>query len=472
MWRRFIRRGALVSIGALLALELAVRLAPYPVDRLGAGFRDSVRIRARDGALLREAVNGDGHRAEWRTLSEISPLVAEATVAVEDARFWRHPGVDLIGVARATVGNLIAARVTSGASTLTMQLSRLVRPHPRTLGWKLWEMFDALRIERAVSKEVVLEQYLNRAPYGAGTVGVEAASRRYFGKPSRHLSLGEAALIAGLPKGPSVLSPFHNPDGARRRQVKVLDRMLATGRIDEAMHRRALETEMIYTPRPPSPVALHFTEMVRKRAHRRGDIVSTLDADLQSDLEAMARHHVDAHRDVGLTNAAVVVLENETCAVRGLVGSVDYWDPDHGAVNGALARRQPGSTLKPFTYGLAFERDFTPASVVPDVETRYVNAAGSWFSPRNFSGRFTGPVMLADALGRSLNVPAIRITQALGPDAFAPTASRSKARGGPETEAKQTVPRRASGFCRRGLECIADRGRTGYKRRLVGLYVR
>ena len=476
--RGLARLALIATLGALVIAvgpEIVQRCFPYPVEDLRAGLPDSLRIRDRHGALLREAVNDRGQRARWTPLEALSPWVVEATVAVEDQRFEHHAGVDAIGVARAAYQNLRALRLVSGASTLTMQLARLVHPERRARRrspWgKLWEAYDALRIERAVSKTTILEQYLNRAPYGAGTIGVEAASHRYFGKPSLHLSLAEAALLAGLPKGPSVLNPLRFPEAARARQRTVLRRLRATGRISEPAHVQALSEPLNLTRTVPPPLAMHFTEMVVRQARQRvrqkinsadcaairpgfkapdgehtlavcdlegnaeagtkgkqdvlfvfgrtprgeaGDLVTTLDGDLQRDLEALTREHVASLADRGLSNAAVVVVDNQTCAIRALIGSTDFWDADQGSVNGALALRQPGSTLKPFTYALAFERGDSPATVVPDVETHYRNRDDAQFTPQNFGRTFSGPVRMAEALGRSLNVPAIRTARRVG----------------------------------------------------------
>jgi penicillin-binding protein 1C len=409
---------ALVALPAVAwaAIELVARCGRYAVGEL-AHDAGSTRIYDARGRLLREAVGEGGVRAEWMPLARISPYLVEATIAVEDARFRAHDGVSWRSVARATGQAVRHGHAVSGASTLTMQVVRLVRPHGRGIAGKLGEMVDALRLERAASKEAILEQYLNRSPYGADTIGVEAASRRYFGKPSAHLSLAEAALIAGLPQAPSRLDPLAHITAARTRQRLVLDRMIAAGAIDDDHYRRALAEELHFAAAPAVPVAMHFTDWVLAR-HAGPRIDTTLDGDLQTDVEHMVAAHVSAHALSGMTDAAVVVLDNERCGVLAMVGSPDYRDPRGGAVNGALAKRQPGSTLKPFTYALAFEHGDTPASVVADVETRYGAADGFLFAPQNYSQTFSGPVMMDAALGRSLNIPAMRVLAKIGPQAL------------------------------------------------------
>ncbi len=403
----------LLTLIAALGLELTLRATPFDTARLD-GFSESRRLLDARGRLLREAVNASGARARWTELDDISPLVAGAVVAVEDARFSRHAGVDPAGVARAVLDSAARGRVVSGASTLTMQLSRLLFRHPRSARGKLAQALGALRIERAVSKRVILEQYLNRAPFGAGTVGVEAASRRYFGKPSRHLSLAEAALLAGLPQAPTALNPLRHEPAARQRQRHVLERMLEVGAIDAEAYERACRQPLRLTPEPAPPAALHFTDYVLAHRPPAGDVHTTLDSGLEKRLERMVAEHVRAFASGGLTNAAVVVLDNERCEILAMVGSTGYWQGASGAVNGALARRQPGSALKPFTYALGFERLYTPATVVADVETRYPGAGGTLYRPRNYSEELSGPILMAEALGRSLNVPAVRVANGVG----------------------------------------------------------
>lgn len=402
--------GGLTLCGGLVALS-----RPLPVEALQERPA-SWRVVDRDDRLLREVVGPDGLRARWAALDEISPWVIAGTVAVEDRRFYRHPGVDAVGVGRAALASARAGRVVQGASTLTMQLARLVQHHPRSPGGKVAQAIDAVRLERALDKDAILEQYLNRAYYGAGAVGVEAASLRTFGKPSRHLSLAEAALIAGLPQLPGARHPSRDPAGAVARQRQVLDAMLTTGAITAAQHARAIAEPLSLRDGRITPEAMHFVDHVMASDPPPGVVRTTLDRDLQRQIQRMTRDHVAALSSGGLRQAAVVVLEHEDCAVSAMVGSADWWAEPDGRINGALALRQPGSALKPFAYGLAFEGRYDPASVVADVPTQYLDGVGALMRPRNYSERFTGPVLMGEALGRSLNVPAIRTANAVGID--------------------------------------------------------
>lgn len=406
--------GAGVVIVVLALGAAAVHVVGFDVQRAAAQREESWRIIDAEGRLLREAVGGTGLRSRWTPLAEISTLVQQSTVAVEDQAFFEHLGVDYGAVVRAAFSNLSARQIVSGASTLTMQLARMLRPHPRTLTGKLGEVVDAHRLELTLAKHEILEQYLNRASYGAGTVGVEAASQRYFGKPSLHLSLAEASLLAGLTQAPTRLNPLLDLDAARRRQQHVLDRLAATGQATSGEIARARTEELTLLREAPRPVAMHFTDYVLGLGPPSGEIRTTLDGDLQSLLGPMLTDHVQRLERGGLTNAAVVVLDSASCNIEAMVGSAAYWSADAGSVNGALARRQPGSALKPFTYALALEKGFSPASVLPDIETRYGDPKGRMYEPRNYDGRFSGPVLMADALGRSLNVPAIHLAREVG----------------------------------------------------------
>ncbi|HET8541434.1 MAG TPA: penicillin-binding protein 1C [Anaeromyxobacter sp.] len=410
------RAGAIAaaSFGLLLLVRAGAALRPFPRADLAHGPAQSSRISDRTGVVLREVVGDGGVRARWVPISEIPPRVVAATLAAEDRRFHRHGGVDLVAAVRAAGQNLAARRVVSGASTLTMQLARLVRGHGHSAAGKLAQAFDAWRIEAALGKAEILEQYLNRAPYGAGTVGVEAASERYFGKPVQHLSLAEAALLAGLPQAPTTLNPLRGPERAVARQRVVLARMRAEGLATREEVAAAAAEPLRFAAAPPAPVAMHFTDWVLSGRTGPGDVRTTLDLELQRQVEGLATAHVRALSRGGLTQAAVVVLDNATCDVLAMVGSTDYWSGRAGSVNGALAPRQPGSALKPFVYALAFDRGFTPASVVADVPTQYLDARGLVMRPRNYSERFSGPVLMGEALGRSLNVPALRVANAVG----------------------------------------------------------
>ncbi len=429
MRRTAIGVGAAVIVAAS-ALLIRVLTIGLPADlRVHASTSPSIRFVDRDGKALREVRADDATRASWVALDDVGPLVARAVLAAEDQRFYRHPGVDPVAVARAALSDAAAGRVVSGASTLTMQLARLVRPHRRTLLGKIDEAAFALRIEASLSKRDILEQYLNRAPFGAGVRGIDAASRYWFDKAPRDLSLAEAATLAAIPRGPAVYAIDRHPERVVRRRDRIVERMLHAGWIAREEAERAEREPLVARPGKGGFGAPHLVEELRRGAgplwpRAVGDtparatverIETTLDAALQKEVELATRQQVAALRGKHVTAASVVVLDNASGDVLAYVGSQDFADEAGGGQNdGVQALRQPGSTLKPFVYGLAMERlGWTAATLLPDVELRVAVPDGTYM-PMNFDERYHGPVRLRDALGSSLNVPAVWAAEQVG----------------------------------------------------------
>lgn len=411
---------------AALATGVAVAVTPLPAALAGkearaSGGEDSIRVTDRDGNVLREARAGDGAKAEWLRLEDMGPLVPEVLLAAEDRRFYAHPGVDPIALARAAAADVAARHVVSGGSTLTMQLARAVQPHARTLFGKLGEMIVALRIEASLSKREILEQYLNRVSFGPGLRGVASASQAYFDKPPRALGLAEAALVVGLARGPSYYELTRHADRAVARRNRVLDRMQARGAIAADAASRARSEPLALQKRVAAFGAPHFVRglldgslvsiqpgLSAALAPPVAAIETTIDSALQRTAEAAAEQTISALGPKHVTAASVLVVDNESGDVLAYVGSPDFFDVERGGQNdGVRAERQPGSTLKPFVYGLAMERlGFTGATVLPDVELHLRTGAYD-YSPHDYDERFRGPVRLREALGNSLNVPAV-----------------------------------------------------------------
>jgi penicillin-binding protein 1C len=416
-----------------LALSVTAAFTPLPQE-LSAPAPASVRAVDRTGRLLREVRAGDGKRARPIPLDEMGTAIERAMIAAEDRRFYDHHGVDPRALARAFAQNLWHRRVVSGGSTLTMQLARTLRPRPRTLAGKWREAALALRIEWSLPKRRILEEYLNRVDFGPNLRGVGAASQAYFDKPPRALSLAEAALLAGLPRGPSLYALTRRPELAKKRRDRVLDRMEAAGvaGADEIASARA--EPVIAQKEGAAFGAPHLVqglvdgslakaqegllEAIQKPGIDR--VETTIEGPLQRAAEAATLASIHALAGRHVSAGAVVVIDNATGDVLAYVGSPDFFDEARlGQNDGARALRQPGSALKPFLYALAMERlGFTAATVLPDVELHVPVEGGGDFAPRNYDDKFRGPVRLRQALGNSLNVPAVWTIEQVGVEAF------------------------------------------------------
>ncbi len=420
--RLLLRRAALAVAAAALAVEVALRLTPLPAA-LAAGTISSTEFLDREGRPLRTLLVNERRFARRCELRDVSPHLLSATIAAEDQRFFKHPGVDPFALARAIASAVRKGEPGSGASTITQQLVKLASPGPRPVRRKLAEMWLALRVERAWSKECILAEYLNRLDYGDLQTGIGAASRHYFSKPPSDLSAAEAAFLAGLPRAPSRLNPHAHLDAARARQQWVLARMVATGGLDADAHARAVAEPLRLASPGREWAAPQFVDLLLSRRGlvppEGGPVRTTLDLPLTRFVERSLRDQIRKIADKHATSAAAVVIDNATGDVLALAGSDDDFQPGTGGVNGAWSVRSPGSAVKPFTYLLALERGANPCSVVADVPTDWPTPDGL-YRPNNYNHRFYGPVSLRFALGNSLNIGAIRVLElAGGPEALA-----------------------------------------------------
>jgi penicillin-binding protein 1C len=395
--------------GAVLAAFL---LWPYPAERLDASALGSTRVVDRHGQLLHEIPSAAGGYSRWVTLDAVSPHVVTLTLSAEDALFRWHPGIDPSGFARALWLNARAGRFAYGGSTITQQLAKNLDPAPRTLLGKLHEARDALRLELALSKDQILEQYLNRVYYGRQAHGIEAASQRFFGKPAGRLELDEAALLAILPRAPTAYDPARFPERARERRAHVLGRLAERGLIDRARAEQAAAAPFRLVSATNPAEARHVLDALRSAARpaESSVVTTTIDLELEKRLRLRLREHLADLERKQVDQASLVVIDNATGDVLAMVGSRDYGDREAlGAVNASLAHRPPGSTLKPFVYALAVESGAHGSTPVFDVPT-------SWrgFRPRNAGLSHHGLVSLREALGSSLNVPAVRAADEIG----------------------------------------------------------
>ncbi|MDW8369811.1 MAG: penicillin-binding protein 1C [Geminicoccaceae bacterium] len=409
------RRLALWIAGGLAALAAGLfaldSTFPPPLDRLE---RTSTLVVDRHGRLLRPFATAEG---TWRLplrLDEVAPFYLDLLIAIEDRRFWWHPGVDPLAVLRAVAQAIRHGRAVSGASTLSMQLARLLEPRPRTLSAKLVESLRALQLEWRLGKRGVLEAYLRLAPMGGNLEGVRAASLAWFGHEPARLSEAEAALLVALPQAPARLRPDLFPERARRARDRVLAKAAQAGLIDAAGLRAAQASAVPIARRPMPFSAPQFAERRARTAPSGGLVPTTLDGDLQRTLERLARAELD--RLPPPVDLAILVVEHGTGAIRAWIGSGDWGDPRRaGKLDLARAVRSPGSTLKPFVYGLAFDARLAhPGTLVRDQALRFDD-----YAPGNFEGGFDGDLSLRDALQRSLNLPAVLLADRLGPVAIA-----------------------------------------------------
>ncbi|MCD6471742.1 penicillin-binding protein 1C [Candidatus Aerophobetes bacterium] len=407
------------SLGFILILLGVSLYIPFPRKVLEPASIVSLRILDRNGYLLREVLSDEEGRGRWISFQEISKNIISATLAAEDSRFYEHSGIDIRAISRAIIQNIRARRVISGGSTLSQQVIKNIYHFPRNWFWKIVEIWYAVRLETSLSKDEIITQYLNRIPYGNQTFGVNAASRFYFDKPPSHLSLAEAAFLAGLPRGPSIYNPYRHFLRAQKRQREVLQRMLNKGMITQEEYKRAFKEPLNLVAPEIAFRAPHFCDFVlskipSKKRQNISLIRTTLDFQLQKDVEAILKNYVKSLKKWDVTNAAALIMDNKRGEVLSFVGSADFFNSSHsGQVDGVVSLRQPGSALKPFTYALALEQRMTPATLIADVEI-HIQTKEIDYVPRNYDGKFHGLVRLREALACSYNVPAIKVLEKIG----------------------------------------------------------
>jgi penicillin-binding protein 1C len=417
------RKTAYVVAFFSLTFCLWVRLGPIPSHLLDDRRLTSTVIVDRSGIPLYEALSGDGTRNVALNAGALPSALVAATVAAEDRRFWSHPGIDPVAMLRALERDLLELEIVEGGSTISQQAAKLLlnRQTPRRrrgVAAKIHEAVLALRLEHRFSKQEILALYLNLAAYGNQIVGAERASRAYFGCSASMLTPAQAAFLAGLTQRPTGFNPYRAPDAAMARQRSVLQRMSAAGALSPDQLREAQAERLTFTHEQTPFGAPHFVEMVLAGLGERHPprIQTTIDGALQSDIEGIIRSQQSTLAAHGADNVAVVVLDNASGEWLAWEGSGNYFDAARGgAINGATVPRQPGSALKPFTYALAFENGFNPATVLPDVPSHFPTAEqGVLYTPRNYDGRYRGPLLARSALAGSENVPAVALAADIG----------------------------------------------------------
>jgi penicillin-binding protein 1C len=400
----------IAGISAILFYGVVLHIAPFPYERIRT-IEYSKCLHDSQGNILRGFTNKSGFWLMPVELDEINPQLINATLSIEDNRFRKHFGVDPFAVMRALGLNLKNGRIISGASTISMQVMRLIEGRQRSFPNKIIEAVHAIHLERLYSKDEILRLYLELAPYGGNIHGVKAASFRYFNKHLAGLTLSECALLAGIPQSPTRLRPNRYPDKAAARRDRVLLSMLKNNYITKAQYDTALK-EPVSAGNNILPFKTpHFAEFVHRRYSKTKNVHTTLDPAIQHFAENALSETVNSLKPYGVTNGAIVVIENATGSIRAMVGSADFFSRENsGQINGALSRRCPGSTLKPFTYALGFEQGlFTPSMILSDKPVQY-----NGYSPTNYDNKFRGDVSVREALVDSLNVPAVEVLNRVG----------------------------------------------------------
>ena len=387
----------------------------------------------RNGTVLRVLPASDGIKREWAPLDEIPSGAAKIFIRAEDRRFYFHFGIDVVSLAGSLYRNYKAARIVSGASTITMQLARLVHPHGGGFAGKLGEAYDALRIEAKLSKKEILTLWLNGIPFGSNIEGLPAMARARFGRSINQLDETRAALLAAVPRRPNLYDPAVNPEAAISSALALSERCglgLKISELREAAMEAALLPQGSSDSRSPF-LAPHFTERIsamltdpnaqdsflaRTSSHAHA-IRTTLDLGMQRYAEELLSLELALLSGRRVSNGAILAMDNATGAVRVYIGSASWFDDAiSGKIDGIRFRGQPGSCLKPFLYAMALDRGFSPADIMPDLPTIFGSREA--YIPSNFNNRFNGPVRFRIALASSLNIPAVYLLERLGVNAF------------------------------------------------------
>lgn len=431
---RWIRRLAYLAVTGYLGLMVGLALLPYPAHLLAAQEDGGpLRIEDRNGRLLyaqetethpgsattsRQSLAPRPGRGRFVPLDEIAPEAVLVVLASEDHRFFAHRGVDPVGILRAAYLNLRTGRAAYGGSTVTMQLARMVHSEgrPRNLWNKIRESLIAMRMERSLGKKDILAHYLNRAFYGNGAHGIDAAARSYFGKPAAALSAGEATFLAVIPRAPTHYDPFRHPERLLARRDYILAALVRDGSLTDAQAERIRDEPVRPRRRPPPFHAPHFVDWILKsigpeERAKGGTLRTTLELGLQKAMEARVAEHVASMTHQRVTQAGLVVLDTRSGEVLAMVGSADYFAVNGaGQLNMVTSRRHPGSALKPFVYALAVEKGDAPATVTFDVN----NLEGSAYRLLKVTQKERGPVPYREALAGSYNLAAVHVLERVG----------------------------------------------------------
>ena len=402
---------------------------PTPGELVEPKYKDSTRIYDKHGVLL-YSVYQEQNRT-YLPLDEIPQSLRDATIAIEDETFYENEGFSVTGYLRSIRNLVFQRRISGGGSTITQQLVKnILLTSEQKVSRKVKELVLSIQVSNKYSKDQILELYLNNIPYGGTAVGVEAAAETYFGKKAKDLTLAESVFLAGLPQSPSRYSPFSGQDLYVGRSEAVLKQMVANKYLSKEESEKVLAKieKFKFSRRETAIKAPHFVMYVKdllakefgERFVETGglQVYTTLDYELQKDTENIVKEEIEKLEKYKVSNGAAMVTKAETGEILAMVGSKDYFDDENGGqFNAAVqAKRQPGSSLKPIVYAKAFEKGYTPATLLMDVKTDFPTgeSANPTYTPGNYSGKYLGPIQLRFALGNSINIPAVKLLALVG----------------------------------------------------------
>ena len=404
-----------LTIFSALLLIIFLAVIVFPVDEGKLHKPISQSIYDKNGKLLRTFLSTDEKWRIWVDIDEVSGYLRKAVINVEDRTFYFHPGVNPWAIIRAVYLNIKNGEIISGGSTITMQVARMMEHRKRTLFSKFVEMICALKLEVFFSKNDILEFYFNMAPYGGNIEGVGAACYYYFQKSPSEISLAQAALLSAIPNSPNKLHPEKHPERLEKKRNEILAHLRKRRVITDEEYQTAIREKIVIEKTGMVFDAPHFTDLMHRYFPEKRRVYTTLEPMVQEKCRKVLRQHLRKWRDLGITNGAIVVLDNKTNSILALVGAYDFFDQAHsGQVNGAISPRSPGSTLKPFLYAIGIDKGIiSPSTILYDIPVNYAS-----YSPENYDGKYRGVVTVKEALVKSLNIPAVKMLNKIGVGEF------------------------------------------------------
>lgn len=412
--------------GSLLLLIVTIRIIPYFIPIRVVDItqqQQAIEFSDRHNLPLGTILTSDQNHTVVVPLNQISPYFIQAIIAAEDKRFYQHDALDIIAISRAIIEAIQAKKIMSGASTITMQLARMLDNNPSMILGKIQEIWTAWRLTSGMSKNEILAAYINRLPMGGNIYGVEAASRNYFGMPASELNLAQASILAAIPNNPNRFNPYYLWEPLKKRQKYVLDRLVEDGYITPIEADLAIKEEILLQSNHQGIIAApHFLFWLANQLPKNhiSQIKTTIDRPLQQFLQTQTEQLIDSLASNNAHHAAALVIDNHTGEILAYIGSPDYFDITQlGRNDGVQALRQPGSTLKPFLYELALEKGIIqPNSILADIPTHYAIPGAKLYSPKDYNETFQGLVRVRIALANSLNIPAVKLLEKVGVDNF------------------------------------------------------